>query len=63
MTRVRNLKVILIYIAYLLCAWFIANPDPFPMALFVFVAQPLIFLAIILYVSEVLRELKQRGIL
>jgi hypothetical protein len=33
------------------------------MALFVFVAQPFIFLAALLYIAEVLRELKQRGIL
>ena len=49
--------------AYLVSGWFIINPAPLPMALFVFVAQPLLLLAAVLYVAEVLMELKQRGIL
>lgn len=56
-------KTVLILASYLLSGWFIIAPDPLPMALFVFVAQPFIFLAAILYIAEVLRDLKQRGIL
>ena len=56
-------KTVLVLVAYLICAWFILDPAPLPMALFVFVAQPFIFLAALLYIAEVLRELKQRGIL
>ncbi len=59
----RNGKILLILLAYLLSAWFILDPGPLPMALFVFIAQPFIALAAILYVVEVLRELKQRGVL
>ncbi len=53
----------MIFIAYLLSAWFIFTPDPLPMALFVFVAQPLVALAILLYIAEVVRELKKKGVL
>ena len=56
-------KPILILVAYFLSAWFIMNPDPFPMALFVFVVQPLILFVAIWYIVDVLRELKQRGVL
>jgi len=56
-------KTFLILIGYLLSAWFILNPDPLPMAFFVFIAQPFIALAAILYVVGVLRDLKHRGIL
>ncbi len=59
----RNGKTLLILLGYLLSAWFILDPGPLPMALFVFVAQPLIALAAVLYVVEVLRELKERGVL
>lgn len=59
----RNGKTLLILIAYLLSVWFILDPDPLPMALFVFIAEPFIFLAAIFYVVEVLRELRQRGVL
>lgn len=56
-------KTILISIAYMLSAWFIFTPDPLQMALFVFVAQPLVALTILLYISEVVRELKKKGVL
>lgn len=59
----RSGKTVLILVAYLVSAWFILDPAPLPMALFVFVAQPFIALAAALYVVEVLRELKQRGVL
>ncbi|MFY9271336.1 MAG: hypothetical protein WAO55_16460 [Candidatus Manganitrophaceae bacterium] len=59
----RNGKILLILLAYLLSAWFILDPGPLPMALFVFIAQPFIALAAVLYIVEVLRELKQRGVL
>lgn len=59
----RDGKILLILISYLLSAWFILDPGPLPMALFVFIAQPFIFLGSILYIAEVLRELKQRGVL
>jgi len=56
-------KTILIFIAYLLSAWFIFMPDPLQMAFFVFVAQPLVALAILLYIAEVVSELKKKGVL
>lgn len=59
----RDGKILLILIAYLLSAWFILDPAPLPMALFVFFAQPFIFFGSILYIAEVLRDLKQRGVL
>lgn len=59
----QNGKTLLILLGYLLSAWFILDPGPLPMALFVFVAQPFIALAAVLYVVEVLRELKERGVL
>lgn len=52
-----------IFLAYLLSTWFILTPDPLQMALFVFVAQPLIAWAAILYIAEVIKELKKRGVL
>ena len=56
-------KTVLILIAYLISAWFILDPGPFQMALFVFLAQPLTALAVLFYAAEVVGELKQRGIL
>ena len=56
-------KRTLLVTALVLSAWFILNPDPIPMALFVFVAQPLILLVVILYVSQVVKELKERKIM
>lgn len=56
-------KTILIFIAYLLSAWFIFAPDPLQMALFVFVAQPLVALVLLLYIVEVVGELKNKGVL
>lgn len=56
-------KTVLILMAYLVSGWFILDPAPLPMALFVFVAQPLIAIAAVIYVVEVLRELKERGVL
>lgn len=59
----RSTKTILIFIAYLISAWFIVNPAPLQIALFVFIAQPLIALAVLLYITEVVRELKNKGVL
>ncbi len=56
-------KTLLILIAYLVSGWFILDPAPLPMAFFVFVAQPLFLLAAILYLIEILLELRQHGIL
>jgi hypothetical protein len=63
MRYIKVSKTILILMAYLVSGWFIIDPAPLPMALFVFVAQPLLLFAAILYVAEVLMELRQRGIL
>jgi hypothetical protein len=63
MRYIKMSKTILILMAYLASGWFIIDPAPLPMALFVFVAQPLLLLAAVLYVAEVLTELRRRGIL
>ncbi len=56
-------KRILVLSAYVLCEWFLIVPDPLPMALFVFVAQPFFAFAGFIYILEVIEELKQRGVL
>ncbi len=56
-------KRLLILVAYILCEWFIIVPDPLPMALFVFVAQPFFALAAVIYITEVVQELKKTGVL
>ncbi|MFQ5597822.1 MAG: hypothetical protein ACE5GK_07205 [Nitrospiria bacterium] len=56
-------KTIMIFFAYLISVWFIVKPDPLQMALFVFIAQPLIAIAATLYIIEVIGELKERGVL
>ncbi|MFQ5589193.1 MAG: hypothetical protein ACE5F7_10170 [Nitrospiria bacterium] len=56
-------KTTLILFAYLLSIWFILDPAPLQMALFVFIAQPLILFVAAAYVIGVLRDLKKRHIL
>ncbi|MFQ5779771.1 MAG: hypothetical protein ACE5HN_03170 [Nitrospiria bacterium] len=62
-TYMKISKRILILFAYILCEWFIIVPDPLPMALFVFVAQPCFALAALVYILEVTEELRERGVL
>ncbi|MFQ5580404.1 MAG: hypothetical protein ACE5FZ_07315 [Nitrospiria bacterium] len=62
-SRMKISKRILVLFAYILCEWFIIVPDPLPMALFVFVAQPCFALAALIYILEVIEELQQRGVL
>ena len=66
LARVASMRIskrILILFAYILCEWFIFAPDPLPMALFVFVAQPCFALAAFIYILEVIEDLQQRGAL
>ena len=59
----RSTKTTLLFISYFLSAWFIYDPAPLQMALFVFVAQPLTALAVFIYIAQVVRELKKREVL
>ncbi|MDP6153101.1 MAG: hypothetical protein QF785_06955, partial [Phycisphaeraceae bacterium] len=49
--------------AFLMTAVFLVYPGPYQMVLFVFIAQPLFAIAIVMYSVKVLRELGKKGVL
>lgn len=49
--------------AFALTAWFLADPSPTPMALFVFIAQPLFVFCGLFYLRKVFRDLRSRRVL
>jgi hypothetical protein len=49
-------------VAFVLTQVFILVPGPYPMALFIFLAQPLFAIAAIGYLFKVWSDLRQRGL-
>ena len=50
-------------IGLVLAVVFLVNPDPIPMALYVFIAQPLFLVVLVGYIWSVLRDLKRKEVL
>lgn len=56
-------RVLATCLALVLSMLFLLDPGPYPMALFSFVAQPLFAVAILAYLLDVWRDLRQRNVL
>ena len=52
-----------VILALLISALFVLFPNPYLMALFVFVAQPLFVVCAVMYLRRVIRELRGKGAL
>jgi len=46
-----------------LSVWFLLDPRPYPMALFVFLAHPLFCVVILAYLRSVWRDLRRKQVL
>ena len=59
----KHWKIGAVAVALVFTVWFLLDPDPLPMALYVFVSQPLFLAVLIGHLLNVWRDLRRKEIL
>jgi hypothetical protein len=59
----RNWKAVANVFALVFSIWFLLDPGPWPMAAFVFVAQPLFLAVLVGYLAGVWKDLRRQRVL
>lgn len=58
-----QLAIVLAAVGVLLCLWMLVGVTWYNFIAFMMVAQPLLFLAIVIFVGVVLRDMRRKGVL
>lgn len=59
----KHWKVGAVVLGMAFSVWFLLDPDPLPMALYVFVAQPLFLAVLIGYILSIWKDLRRKKVL